>query len=268
MPWARYARPHEASTVVDIIRESISAWVIDRTVYGCAGATRYVRALINDWPQATPIFLVAGVASDVLATAEVAVSGDELFVSYIGTSEGMRFRGLGTALLLNALYLTADRGIDAMTLDVLEENIEARSWYTRLGFSQIAERGWWEVPLPTVPGKAVPILNLPQANVCQRAFGFSEVTLLGEHGRYRVGRLGTKWFRVTESATLSIPSVIATLALMDPMRKILVLDELVGGAPSDALGPPCKRSLRLRASTTALRSRLLDTGQRRSESGS
>jgi GNAT superfamily N-acetyltransferase len=254
-PWVRCARPDEAATVVDIFRDAFPQWLIQRTVYGCGGVTTYVGATIHENALTTPTFLVAGTATAVLAAAEVDVTDDGVFLSYIGTRATARSQGLGSSLLRAAAELSQPGGDSTMTLDVLHENTRAREWYGTIGFEVVGERGWWELELSVASGPAASVSGLSQADICHRAFGFSEVTLHADGRSYRVGRLGTDWFRLTALAALENQKVIAALAALPPRRGILAIGGMDDPA-SSRLGTPAFRSQRLRAPLTKLRQQL------------
>ena len=254
-PWVRRARTEEAATVVDIIRDAFPQRVIERTVYGCAGITAYVGAAIGARALATPTFLVAGIAAAVLAAAEVPITDDGVFLSYIGTRAAARSQGLGSSLLLAAAELCPVPGDSTMSLDVFHENRIARAWYGAVGFEVVGERGWWELDLSRASEPAASVSGWPQAEICHRAFGFSELTLHADGQSFRVGRLGSDWFRLTSLAALENPKVIAALFALDPQRRILA----VGGMDdpfASRLGTAVFRSLRMRAPLTTLRERL------------
>lgn len=248
-PKIRFARPPEAGLLVDIIREAFPSQVIRRTVYGCTGMVRYVRALTAGSPHVSPRFFVAISGATPVAAAEIAVADSDLFLSYIGTRQGLRSRGLGTQLLAAMVQYGLDQGLETMTLDVLAANTRAHKWYNRFGFSSVEERGWWETPSFETEHSLGSVAGWPQAEVCHRTFGFSEINVGTRRGFSRVGRLGVGWFRVPSLATLSDEQVIGTLHAIDPGRRILVMGPL---GSSDSPGKPILRLIRLQAKLSDL----------------
>jgi len=251
----RRARLEEAEPVVDIIREAFPKDVVERTVYGCSGITAYVEALIHASDRVTPAFFVAGTATEVLAVAEVAASDEGVFLSYIGTRSHARSKGLGSRLLLAAAESCPEMVDSRMTLDVFTENVRAVDWYQRVGFEVIGERGWWELELTRSNHISATVSGLPQAEVCHRAFGFSEIILHMIGNSYRIGRLGDRWFRLTSLAALENPDVLAALRSLDPDRKVLALGDMVDLAAS-RLGTPTMRALRMQAPVRRLQENL------------
>lgn len=253
--WVRAAQPNEAADVVTVIREAFTQEVIQRTVYGCSGITAYIKAVLTARELVTPTFLVAGWTSQVAAAAEVGVAEDGVFLSYIGTRSAARSKGLGTRLLLAASELYSSKSDSRMSLDVYQENTRAQDWYRRAGFEVIGERGWWELDLKGRKQAPAVVSGLPQADLCHREFGFSEIILHFGGESHRVGRLGTEWFRVTGLAELDNPAVLAALCSLDPTRKVLAL-----GDPSRTeaarLGAPTMHAFRMQAPIRRLKETL------------
>jgi ribosomal protein S18 acetylase RimI-like enzyme len=261
-PWVRRARPDDAPAVVDIIREAFPPWVVERTIYGCAGMTSYVAGSAVAGEIASPAFLVSGSSTDVLAATEIAINGRQLFVSYIGTRPEARSQGLGANLLSAATRISAAGAADEIVLDVFRDNVRARAWYARLGFASMGgERGWWEFGLPAAQGQIGSISGLAQAELCHRAFGFSEITVVTSDATYRIGRLGSCWFRVTDLSALADPALMATLAGLDPSRQVLAMGTMDDNVHR-RLGAPVLRSLRLLAQVLPLQRQLADAVDR------
>lgn len=259
-PWVRRARPQEASTVLEIIRAAFPMEIIERTVYGCHGVIAYIEATTSGNNMISPTFLVSGTGTLAVAVAEVAAEAGGLFLSYIATRADARSRGLGSNLLLAAAKLHPVADIATMALDVFHENTRARDWYGEVGFEAIGERGWWELELTAAAHIATSISGWAQAEICHRIFGFSEFLLHAADHSYRVGRLGSNWFRITSLNAVEDPQVMATLAVLDPQRKILAMGNMDDPYAS-RLGAPVVRSLRMQADLTTLRERLSHRGR-------
>lgn len=70
----------------------------------------------------------------------VRVAADEAEVLTITVSAAWRGRGIGRALLLDAMRQASEMGVRAMFLEVDEGNAPALALYGRLGFVQVGER--------------------------------------------------------------------------------------------------------------------------------
>lgn len=253
--WVRPARPEEAGDLVTVIREAFPHEVIRRTVYGCSGIKAYIRAVLTAKPLVTPTYLVAGWTGEIASAAEVGAAEDGVFLSYIGTRSAARSKGLGTRLLLAASELYSPRSDSQISLDVYQDNTRAQGWYRRVGFEVIGERGWWELDLKGLKHSPAVVSGLPQADLCHKKFGFSEVSIHFGSDSHRIGRLGTDWFRVNGLAALENSALLAALSSLDPSRKVLAL-----GDPSKAeavrLGPPLMRAFRMQALIQRVRDKL------------
>ncbi len=222
--WVRRARNEDVNDIVAIFRSAFDPWILERLIYGSRGIQRYIEIVLAAGDRCTPVFFVAGSDDRVLAAAEVGVGERGLILSYIATRAGSRSLGLATLLIGAAVRLGLDRNLHSMELDVFTDNTRAAGWYRRLGFETVAENAWWESStVRHSTDELAMVSGLPQAEVCQRAFGFSEFTLLVPGRSFRIGRLGDRWFRLTDPGAMDHPQVQATLASMDDRRRLLIV---------------------------------------------
>ncbi len=145
-------------------------------------------------------------------------------LSYIALLAERTGGGWGSRLFLDVLWRAGVTDSAPLELDVRPANPALR-WYERLGFVTVERRLWWEVPgrAPSDSTDRGRILNLPQASVCDDAFGFSELRIIGDEGVWTVGRLGTRWFRLGDPAAMRDPTLLGTLRYLDPARRLLVV---------------------------------------------
>lgn len=68
---------------------------------------------------------------------------DELYVDYLGVDPAARGRGLGRALLLDAMRWAEGRGRRRAALTVRQDRVEALSLYLRCGFQQVRAGVHW-----------------------------------------------------------------------------------------------------------------------------
>lgn len=72
---------------------------------------------------------------------------DEATIANIAVRGDMRKKGIGAALLKEALYIAKKRNISAVTLEVRKSNVTAISLYTGFGFEAVGVRpGYYEKP--------------------------------------------------------------------------------------------------------------------------
>jgi len=255
--WVRRATAQDTAHVVEIIRGGFSAWVNERTIYGSPKVDRYIKAAIESVHFAAPQFFVAGEGQRILAVAQVTPAHRNTMLSYICTREASRSLGLGRALLMEVARLDSKEG-SFVTLDVFKTNTRAIHWYRSLGFSEESRIAWWELnksDQEDIYKKTVVAIGLPQADVTHAHFGFSEFTLEVDSASHRIGRLGSKWFRVNDIAAALDRDVVLSLIAMDPTRNVLVqckLDENL----LNLMGSPTLESLRMSVEASLLRTRL------------
>lgn len=255
--WVRRAATTEAAQVVEIIQEGLGARVNERTIYGSSGIKRYVEDAISAVDFSVPQFFAAGVGQQVLAVAQASIRQRNVMLSYICTREGSRSMGLGRELMKEVAQLGSEMD-GSVILDVFRSNIRAIHWYQSFNFVETSKLGWWELISERRsggPNGPVVVSGLPQADVCHTQFGFSEFTLEVDSGSYHVGRLGSKWFRLTDVAAACDPDLVAALNKLEPGRALLV-QCLIDDRTAKFLGDPVLESIHMSVEIGLLRSKL------------
>jgi ribosomal protein S18 acetylase RimI-like enzyme len=217
----RPAEPQDAEAIVTLVRGSFSPERLETTIYGSDGVGAFLRLRM-----ALPSRLRD--TRSLIAVAESAVTGfcelrlaDTVFLNYICVETETQGAGLGRKLLARALR-SEPVGCERMTLDVFADNARARAWYTRLGFVDETTTDWLGASLGQIPAaEAGRVEGWPQAEASQRAFGFSEFVARTDLGKYTVGRLGTKWFRVPTPEAWADRDLLGTLRRIDAHRGLL-----------------------------------------------
>jgi ribosomal protein S18 acetylase RimI-like enzyme len=223
----RPGRPGDGPGIVETVRAGFDAALLDTFVYGCGGAVAWVEAhLRTPAGLAERAYTVAVRDGAVVGCADMSAGGDALFLSYVSVRGDARGAGLARRLLASAVQsLAADRH-ERMVLDVFRHNVRARDWYLRLGFAPAGGSEWWRIaPGPAAAactGGAV-VHGLPQAQAVQERFGFSRLEVSTPTGRHAVGRVGTRWWRLTGPEPLRDPALHAVLAALDPARETLAI---------------------------------------------
>jgi len=174
-----------------------------------------------------------------------------LFLNYIAVGRAARTAGLGRRLLLAATRACARPSQAEMALDVLEHNRIARTWYERIGFASRTSTEWWVLPsresVPVSPPGPL-LRQAAAAAASQRVFGFSQFVLdLGDR-EATIGRMGSRWFRITDAGALTV-DLLSLLHELDPDRNVLALLPSGSAAPANLGGRLAAKTLRM---TTAL----------------
>lgn len=215
----------DAPLIVDAVREGFSAELLEMTIYGSHGICKFVSeqiALQNDGGDTH--YTIARCAGRFAGAAEIRRIPEGLFLNYIAIMPEFRDRGFGTLLLHEALGQHDSSESAAIVLDVLDHNIAARRWYERLGFREERLTQWWVAPIvPTGHRVSVSIEGYPQAQACQREYGFSRLRLIANGTPYEIGRLGEKWYRISDPKIVNEPGLIDHLFRLDARRQLLIL---------------------------------------------
>jgi ribosomal-protein-alanine N-acetyltransferase len=90
--------------------------------------------------QERALYLVVEVQGEIIGYLGAQVLGDEIHLTNMAIEPGMRRRGIGTALMLECLCRGIEQDTRWMTLEVRENNLEARGFYGRFGFRDMGLR--------------------------------------------------------------------------------------------------------------------------------
>lgn len=223
------ARTEHAAPIVSLFRAGFAPHVVELTIYGAARIERFVeeQIAIQDSGGETQ-YTVATTGKSVLGAVEMRRLGSGLFLNYIAVHPGQRGTGLANRLLRSAIDQTRPSHLTEMALDVLEGNDRALQWYRRLGFTAARSTHWWTMTHSALSSgqtsnKPLTIQGYAQAQACQQEFGFSRFSLITDLGAVEVGRLGNRWFRITDPRLLELPEFSETLRRIDADRALLVL---------------------------------------------
>lgn len=222
----RPAQITDAEEIVDVMQSSFEPRILRLTIYKCSGIAEYVRHQVTIGHSCCDTRHIVALVDDRIAGCIELRSapGEVVFLNYIGVRARYRGNGIGKKLLQAAVSSLARSDCHEFRLDVLEDNHVATSWYERLGLEYGDTTEWWSVPINYRHNSPEALLvGYPQAEVCQKAFGFSQFTVFTTNGRHVVGRLGEDWFRLTDSVSLADSGLIAALARLDPNRHLLAL---------------------------------------------
>ncbi len=224
----RIAKSEDATAITTVMHDGFNEKFLAVLIYGCAGIDKYIKSLVN-MPQkiSDTTYVVAEIGEKIIGCVEFRYVGNNVFLNYISIASGYRNNGFGSKLLKKALRITSDRNADRMFLDVFEYNDLVRKWYNRLGFDIEYLNYWWIMDVPLVkrclPGM---VIGYTHSEACQKAYGFSNLTVQTTIGKHTVGRLENRWFRVSSIAALTDKELHVTLnKLDDTMRFLAILKE-------------------------------------------
>ena len=224
-------RPAEAPDApgnVEILRREFPPQLLSYTIYGCDGLEQYGRQMIahQRWGN-TAWYVLCGKSDDPLGFTEIRRSVDSMFFNHAYVTASARGPGVGPSLLFHALSGARTMEQSRIALDVFCDNYTVRRGHRALGFREVCEQLWVELPLDEWAGPRCPHWyagNLAQADRIHQEYGFSQFELHTASGSYRTGRLGGRLFRATDAAVLSDPCVPHALQMLDPHRSLLCID--------------------------------------------
>jgi len=222
----------DAAQIADLFCRDFHPAIRQLLIYGCAGAANYIRRQIASRTSfADSAYFIAQSKDRAIAAVELRQSPDGTHLNYIAVHPDYQRRHMGTELFLTALRMCSPP-MGRVSLDVFDDNLRALRWYGRLGFRvrQTSEL----IELMTMARESAGrtfLSGLPQADLCQESFGFSEFRIITKQGKYPVGRIGEQWFRLTDPASFSDPSVFTGLKMLDCGRRIFAV------APASTVPP-------------------------------
>lgn len=220
------AVPGDARAIVRLIRQGFRRSDLGLFIYGCRGITTYVAEEILGARGARNPYSVASLAGSVVGCVDLRQRPEGLFLNYIAVAPKARSRGIAVELLRWVLASPERQSASRFTLDVLDDNTVALDWYLRLGFSDEGHHLWCERDgnsVGRVDARAAELDGWPQAEASQRRYGFSRFGVVTRAGRYDVGRLGDRWFRILSPETLEDGDAMGCLNNLDPRRRFLCI---------------------------------------------
>lgn len=259
---ARLAGPADADAIAALMRDSFDPATLGLTIYGCSGVARYLESrmrLPRELSDSRHIIAFAG--RQPVGFAELRMMPDAVCLNYIALAPARRGRRDADRLLSRALDTACEAHHRTVMLDVFASNAVSGAWYRKLGFEAEGGTAWWSLPLDFHRGSgggAGPCAadGLPEADACWRAYGFSRFTLSTPRANYRIGWLGTRWFRTDDPGLLEDERAIACLSLLDPSRRLLGLFPTGFEVGQHRGAERLDMSVRMRAGLHTLRVRL------------
>ena len=223
----RPAESDDACAIIDLATRGFAEERRALFVYACTGAEAFVRGHIALPPAlAERRYAIAeGATGDVIGVVDLVRAAHVLHLAYIAVAPAARGLRLAPQLLQYALQ-HCSAPASTLQLDVFTDNERAARWYDRLGFETTSETAWFRAeprPASDTRGSSAYVTGLPAADAVHARFGFSQFTVQTPSAGYTVGRIGERWFRLTDAAALDDPDVRAALHSLDPQRGLLVL---------------------------------------------
>jgi ribosomal protein S18 acetylase RimI-like enzyme len=226
----------ESNQLVGVIREAFSEEWLCRTIYGSPGVTDYLANLLAfpQW-QNEHVFWGAFIDQQLVGVVHGRVVSNSWHLNNIAVKPSYQNRGIGKELVNIWFSLGYKRGYRVFTLDVDESKDRVVNWYRSLGFNIKDATYIYEKSLSTTDSlskfadqREIQLLNWEDAQAWQFAYGFSSFVLVDQGNRWRVGRIGNRYFRVSVDDDVSnmvetaIYRLAEILSVIDPARKLLI----------------------------------------------
>ena len=223
----RFAQLADAQEITLLTKAGFTKELLSAMIYGCSGIDDFLKSQISiPLGIADTVYIVAESDGVVVGFVEFRIYVESIFLNYIGISPLIRQQGLASKLLRQAVLLVRNKHHKIMSLDVFSDNIVAKKWYEKLGFTAEFNTGWYKISQAINGDKDVEqakVSGFTQARLCYKKFGFSQFTITTNSGSYAVGMLGQEWFRVTQIQLLSDAAALSCLNSIDSDRNILGL---------------------------------------------
>jgi ribosomal protein S18 acetylase RimI-like enzyme len=254
----RPAVPADAPAIVTIIKKGFPSKLHSMFIYGCSGIVKYVAEQIAVQEYGGEAFYTVAISDNrVVGCLEMRRLQNSLFLNYIALLPEFRSLGLGGQLLINAIELAGTENHQVIKLDVLASNESAYNWYHRLGFMDEFTTLWLTYSsFITLSEAPIVLSNYAQAQACQQLYGFSQLKLISSGREFDVGRLGTKWFRLTDPNAIISPGLMAFLQRFEPNRMPLLLTKYIPDSTHLSGAQEITRTLRQTIDIKTLRQNL------------
>lgn len=221
----RLIRPDEAERVYDLILGGMHEENVPLTIYNSGGFALYLQSLLSlPQPFREAWYFGAEMDGELIGMCEWRVHHDAVYWNNIYLDPKVRSAGLGRRLFATGIELARTFGIEQLLLDVFDSKSRPRVWYEEMGFVAYQEMIWLKGTNPADPQEGgMTVLNFPQAQSNQDAFGFSMLEIRTEQGTYSVGRLSDRYYRLNSVAAYRDEALLAGLKALDPERQLLVV---------------------------------------------
>jgi GNAT superfamily N-acetyltransferase len=233
--------PAEFGLLIEIFKAAIPASWLERSIYGASGAERFLAAA-SAHPALTDeeccwVYEVAEGSPAAAAHFRRTPAGSHL--NYIAVLQSHRGSGIASRMMAAWESHARQHHANHLSLDVLDENLQAHQLYDRLGFQKrhrIHEHRL-HGPLPNADFAGVRLEGWAQAQAMFHCYGFGRFALSLGDDRFAVD-LRDREFRLESSR----PDLLAALAFMDPTRSLVLRSP---EPPSSSLWTPIGASWRL-----------------------
>ncbi|WP_026576798.1 GNAT family N-acetyltransferase [Bacillus sp. UNC438CL73TsuS30] len=213
-----------------LIESGMNKDIFPLTIFSSIGYEAYLKKLLTIPEEFRRVKLYGAFINDQLAGyTEWRILKNHLFLNNIYVLHEYQGLGIGRSLLVKHGYKLLDENRKSnLSLDVFDNNTKAMNWYEKIGFVKKNSTYWYvrEQPFVTTSNcfNECYIENYPNAEVDQKAFGFSMLTCTTRNGVYQIGRINHQLYRLTNPKSIHDDDLLHCLYKLDSKRKLLLME--------------------------------------------
>lgn len=226
----RAIAPHDCQSLVALYLRSFTDYEIEASIFVSPRIENYLQQLVA-FPEAQREYSLWGAwdGDDLVGYVFGRALETSWHLNFLAVAPSHRRQGLGRKLYQFWLDAGADRDYQDFTLDVAQDNSTACNWYQSLGWN-VAQNTWiyrrdFETAAADldlnngVQASALQLRNWENAQAWQTCYGFSNFEIESRERRWKIARLGEKYFRSGELLPHEIQEFLQRL---DSSRMLLL----------------------------------------------
>ncbi len=217
------AKTNDINNIIILMRNEFPKFTLEKSIYGTSKINQYLKlSIMEKYSNKKRIVCKSG--NRIIGYIEGIYNKDKFHINYIVVDSEFRRKNIGKRLIENIIK-NLNKSINKISINVYKHNLNALSWYLKLGFKIINEKNIFEVTLDSTienSYKDIFILNYPQFKIEYENFEFSYLKVQFKSEEFLIGILGSRYFRVNNVEILNNSKIIGFLNSIDANRKILV----------------------------------------------
>lgn len=228
------ARAGDGARIARLLGGAYPPSLLGITVWSSPKIARYVEDLLHGAvPDEDPMFGVIRRRGTIAGAIYLRRIDGSIFVDSVCADEAARRDQLTNLLILRSMLDYArEHPLAWVAFDVFESKRTVRAWLRRIiGGRELHRRTWWRIPLPPAGRSDAGTSGLDEADRNHARWGFSKFQVVTAKGRYSVGRLPGRYFRVDDPEGARDPHLLLLLASLDPSRELLAAGETSPPSP-------------------------------------
>ncbi|OQY60333.1 MAG: hypothetical protein B6245_01980 [Desulfobacteraceae bacterium 4572_88] len=231
------AKPGDAEAIAELTRKEFLPEQLRLFWYGCSGSSQYIEDMIAlQTLGGESVFLVVRSDTGLLGFIEARRFFDSICLNNTVISKSVAGLGIYRKLFTEFILFGQKEGYVKTFHDVFHGNIISE-FHKQVGYRITESFKWVTATIPSGEiSDITTISGIPQADTVHAKYGFSQFLLTTQMRSYQVGRLGSEWFRTTDSEILSDKDALFALNCLDEKRSILCICSEDKMLPDDLLG--------------------------------